>query len=610
MQILGPIYLMTASFGIILGTVFLLIWLKLRDQPEFLFASVMSLAGSAAALCEISYLGTPSAENFVIAMRVQTVFVGVSLIAMVWFLQFRLRVGRRWLCWFVTGLWSISIVVVLTNPGQIATGWLQALDYRTTPWDEAFALPVGEMHWSKYLMDLASLAIVIYVLDLMLRAFMGGIGAYTLKTAGPVLFFIVVAGIHTPLVDASVIQTPYLIGVTFVAISVSLAFSLVSDVAKGAWLHREIKIERERWERMVDAVDLALVRVDADGRIASVNPFLKRLTGRSAVDLVGQKAETLFQRTTRNSDQLLTTDQEFWIGQEAPACSLPAADGTQREILWHCVALSNESGASDGVIAIGKDQTERLRTAAEREETRREIEKLSRALTLGELASTIAHELSQPIAAVLSNAQTCEILLESDSADQGDIEEIIQDILRDTRRARDLMGHVRSFMYDGDPKRQWFDPMTALGTVLKWLEPEAKRRRIAIRQITDKPPGSFFGVELELQEAVVNLVVNAMQAIGETEGGEVIITIGGEADGGLILSVEDNGPGISGETADKLFAPFVTSKSKGMGVGLAVVRRVVERHNGRIKVGASAIGGASFAITLPPGQETGLRKSA
>lgn len=610
MQLLGQIYFVTAGFGIILGAVYLLIWLRLRDQLAFLFASVMSLAGSAAALCEVSYLGTPSTADFVNAFRAQSVFIGVSLISMVWFLQFRLNIGRRWLCWFITGLWSFSIIVILTNPGQIVTGWLKGLDYRTTPWNEAFALPVGEMHWSKYLTDLASLVIVIYVIDVLLRALRTGSGAHALKTAGPVLFFILVAGIHTPLVDASVIQTPYLIGVIFVAISVSLAFSLVGEVAKGAWLNREIKIERERWQGVVDAVDLALVRVDAGGRIASVNPFLERLIGRSSVDLVGQKADTLFMETALNSDQLPTTDPEFWKSQESATRCLPAADGTHREMAWHCVALSKEAGTSDGLIAIGKDQTERLKAEAERDETRREFEKLSRALTLGELASTIAHELSQPIAAVLSNAQTCEILLESDSAGEGDIEEIIRDILRDTRRARDLMGHVRRFMYDGDPERQWFDPMTALRAVLEWLQPEAKRRRIAIRLITEKPPGSFFGVELELQEAMVNLVMNAMQATGETEGGEVIVTIGGESDGGLNLSVEDNGPGISDEAADKLFAPFVTSKSKGMGVGLAVVRRVVERHNGMIEVGASASGGARFTITLPPGQQTELKISA
>nr|WP_280923173.1 HAMP domain-containing sensor histidine kinase [Ruegeria sp. HKCCSP335] len=466
------------------------------------------------------------------------------------------------------------------------------------------------MHWSKYLTDLASLAIVIYVIDVLLRALRTGSGAHALKTAGPILFFIVVAGIHTPLVDASVIQTPYLIGVIFVAISVSLAFSLVGEVAKGAWLNREIKIERERWQRVMDAVDLALVRVDADGRIAGVNPFLERLIGRSSVDLVGQKADTLFMETARTSDRVPITDPEFWTSQESATRCLPAADGTHREMAWHCVALSKEAGTSDGLIAIGKDQTERLKAEAERDETRREFEKLSRALTLGELASTIAHELSQPIAAVLSNAQTCEILLDSDSAGEGEIEEIIRDILRDTLRARDLMGRVRRFMYDGDPERQWFDPVTALRAVLEWLQPEAQRRRIAIRLITEKPPGSFFGVELELQEAMVNLVMNAMQATGETEGGEVIVTIGGGSDGGLNLSVEDNGPGISDEAADKLFAPFVTSKSKGMGVGLAVVRRVVERHNGMIEVGASASGGARFTITLPPGQQTELRISA
>ncbi|MCA0871447.1 PAS domain S-box protein [Seohaeicola saemankumensis] len=610
MQLLGPIYFMTAGFGIILGAVYLLIWLRIRDQPAFLFASVMSLAGSAATLCEVSYLGKPSTEDFVNALRAQSAFIGVSLIAMVWFLQFRLQVGRRWLGWFITGLWSISIVIILTNPGQIVTGWLDGLDYRTTPWNEAFALPVGEMHWSKYLTDLASLAIVIYVIDVLLRAFRTGSGAHALRTAGPVLFFIVVAGIHTPLVDASVIQTPYLIGVIFVAIAVSLAFSLVSDIARGAWLNREIQIERERWQSVVDAVDLALVRVDADGKIASVNPFLEGLIGRSSADLGGQKADTLFMETGLNSDPVPITDPEFWNSQEAAARFLPAADGTHKEMAWHCVALSKEAGTSDGLIAIGKDQTERLKAEAERDETRREFEKLSRALTLGELASTIAHELSQPIAAVLSNAQTCEILLESGSAGRGDIEEIIQDILRDTRRARDLMGHVRSFMYDGDPERQWFDPVTALRAVLEWLQPEAQRRRIAIRQITENPPRSFFGVELELQEAMINLIMNAMQATGDTEGGEIIVTIGGEADGGLNLSVEDNGPGISDEAADKLFAPFVTSKSKGMGVGLAVVRRVVERHNGRIDVGARAGGGARFVITLPPVQQTELRISA
>jgi two-component system sensor histidine kinase DctS len=297
----------------------------------------------------------------------------------------------------------------------------------------------------------------------------------------------------------------------------------------------------------------------------------------------------------------LVTNTASWTSRARVQRRLLTASGAKRDILWFSVALRNENGDPDGLISIGQDITDQLRAQAERASNREEIEKLARVLTLGELATTFAHELSQPIAAILSNAQTLEIMRRQSNAPRDESDEVLGDILRDTRRARNLMQRVRAFMFNEEPQMSSFDIGDAIDQAVEMLSAEAARRgvRLIVKSAGEMIPvtASF----LELQQVLMNLILNAIQASGDATGGRVEISWEGDPDGQVMIAVDDSGPGLDVALKETVFHPFVTSKAKGTGIGLAVAKRIVERHGGAIAVKESPIGGARFEMILPIG---------
>lgn len=609
MQLLATIYAAAAGIGLLLGIIHLLVWIRLRDRPEHLFAALMGWSASFMALSEAAYLGQPSLDTYRVAMEVQNAAVAVMLISLVWFTRLRLGAGRLWLAWTITALWMVLCAVSVLGPGSLAFLSIDSLTVMTTAWGETYSVPSGTIHPLKILSDVTSLAIVVFVADAAASAARSGKWRAALLVGGPILFFIVVAGIHTPLVDAGLVQTPYVISLVFVAIALSLALGLVDDVAKAAFLTKQLQIERQRWQRLLDAVELAVVQTSRDGIITYVNPFLEKLSERRSTELVGQEPWTLVPLPDRSEIRDVLADASTWTSRPRIQRRLLTASGSERDLVWFSVAVRDENGQPDGVISIGQDITERLQAQAERDLTRREIEKLARVLTLGELASTFAHELSQPIAAVLSNAQTLEILRGQGSGASDESDEVLRDILRDTRRARDLMQRVREFMFNEEPQKTTFDLAGAIDQVVGMLSADAERRGVKLTVNGSAGKILVSASMLELQQVLMNLTLNAIQEAGKTPEGSVEISFVKNHDGEVMIAVDDNGPGLDAVLHETVFQPFVTSKAKGTGIGLAVAKRIVERHMGTIAVKESPIGGARFEMTLPIGTPTRLAAS-
>ena len=600
MQLLSIVYPAAAGIGLFLAVVQILIWLRIPERREFLFGAIMSAGAGVMALCEAGFLGEVPIARYSILMEVANLAVATTLIGMVWFVRSRLQSGRAWLAWGVTVSWALCAAISLLGPGNISFIALQSVEQLRTSRGEVYSVPIGTIHPLKIITDLTSLAILIFVIDASVSAYREGKTRTALLVGWPIIFFIIVAGVHTPLVDAGVVRTPYIISLVFVAISTSLAVGLVDDVARSAVLTRSLELERQRWNALLEGLGLAVVRIAPDDRIAYVNPFLERLTGRSLAELEGSDPVDLIPEHDRAAVQRALSTTPDWTTRSHIRRSLTTASGQTRELIWFSVALKDATGRPDGVISFGQDITDQLLAEEAKEKTEREVDKLSRALTMGELASTFAHELSQPIAAVLSNAQTLEILQgQSQGVQSDESREILSDILRDSRRARDLMNRVREFMFNEAPQEATFELGDMIEEAIDMLSAEARRMRVEIRP--DRPGKDLWVVaaRLELQQLVLNLVLNAIQALNSREDRRIEVGWRRLSDGMVEFRVDDSGPGLTVEEAQTAFQPFVSSKSKGTGIGLAVVRRVAERHNGQAWIEESRMGGASFVVTLP-----------
>jgi signal transduction histidine kinase len=228
------------------------------------------------------------------------------------------------------------------------------------------------------------------------------------------------------------------------------------------------------------------------------------------------------------------------------------------------------------------------------------MEHLGRANMLGELVSALAHEINQPLAAILSNAQAARRLLASGSPDPGELREILDDIVRDDKRAGEVIQHLRLMLRKGEIQRERFRIQESIGEVLGLMNGELDAQGISVDKELDPDLPPAEAGRVETQQVIMNLLINAAHALSESPPGQREIRIRAErhVEDAVMVSIEDTGPGIAPEALSSAFEPFFTTRSDGLGMGLAICRRIVEAHGGRIW-GENAINGARFSFTLP-----------
>jgi signal transduction histidine kinase len=250
------------------------------------------------------------------------------------------------------------------------------------------------------------------------------------------------------------------------------------------------------------------------------------------------------------------------------------------------------------IAALLFQRRRRLRAEDEVQATRADLVHATRLATMGELTASIAHEIKQPLSAILTNADTAELLLESENPSLEEVQQILAEIRRDDFRACEVISRLRDLLGKHEMRRLPIDLNDTIAEALQILAPEARRRGVAVTASrVPVPPVSADRVHI--QQVVVNLVLNALDAVTSANGSErrVIVRVGRASDGAEV-SVEDNGPGIDPSIKTRLFESFATTKSTGMGLGLSIARSIVEAHGGRIWAENTG-GGAIFRFVLP-----------
>ncbi|MDF2766060.1 MAG: ATPase, partial [Rhodospirillales bacterium] len=230
-----------------------------------------------------------------------------------------------------------------------------------------------------------------------------------------------------------------------------------------------------------------------------------------------------------------------------------------------------------------------------------ELAHVNRFSTAGEMAASIAHEINQPLGAILNNTETAKIMLKSQYPNLNEMGEIVDDIQRDNSRATEVIGRLRNFMKKAPFERKNFDLNDQVAETVKFLSPEARSRDIALRSKPNGAPLPINGDPIQLQQVLSNLILNALDATSDTSEPEKAVTVATTRTGNFAeVSIADTGPGVSPEAAKKIFDPFFSTKDHGMGMGLSIVRTIVETHNGRIEVdNRNGEKGAVFRVKLP-----------
>jgi C4-dicarboxylate-specific signal transduction histidine kinase len=221
--------------------------------------------------------------------------------------------------------------------------------------------------------------------------------------------------------------------------------------------------------------------------------------------------------------------------------------------------------------------------------------------TLGEMAASLAHEVTQPIAAVRNNASAALNFLNKKPPDLGEIREALDCIVDDADRAGDIIDRIRDHIKKAPPRKDRFDLNEAIDEVTVLARGEITKNGVSVDTRLAKGALSVEGDRVQLQQVVLNLIRNAVEAMGSVQEGPRELSISTEQTqaNGVLVAVRDTGPGIDGEHLERVFQPFYTTKSSGVGMGLSICRSIIEAHGGRLWAGANESRGALFQFTFP-----------
>jgi signal transduction histidine kinase len=451
----------------------MLIWIKQRPAKVYLLSSLMALGATVNAMCELGLLHAQTISSFIYWMKVENLAIAVLIVSMVWFVDLYLRTARRWLTILVTILWVVALVVNFVSPTGVVYSEINELTTLTTFWGEPYTIATGMINTWKIVADVTVLLVAIHALDTSIQAQRQGIRERAWIVGGSIVFFILVGGAHTMLVDEGIIKSPYMVAFAFLAIVFALSYLLVVEVVKVPLFTRELQASRQ------------------------------------------------------------------------------------------------------------------------------ELERMTRANSLGELSSSLAHELNQPLAAILSNAQAAQRFLSQEPVDLDEIREILADIVRDDKRAGEVIHSLRRMLAHGESQKEVISLNRIIDDVIPLMRAELDTRKVRMRFDKDSslPPVEVSVVEI--QQVVVNLISNALRATKDMKKPEMALKT--KLDGEYVrFTLEDNGAGIDRDHIGQVFDPFHTTRVGGLGMGLAICRRIIEEHGGRIEAENRLGGGARFTFALPP----------
>ncbi len=363
-----------------------------------------------------------------------------------------------------------------------------------------------------------------------------------------------------------------------------------------------LRTEHAFRKAMEDSLHTGMRAVDLEGRIVYVNPAYCNMVGVPAESLIGSRPPQPYwpPEDRPRIEEILRDARAPGAPRAGIELRLARSNGERFDVLLYEAPLIDAEGRQTGWMGSVLDITERKRA---RELVRQQQEKLAataRLVTVGEMASTMAHELNQPLSAIASYTTGCLNLLADGGLPRGDLEEALRKTAQQAQRAGRIIRRVHDFVRKREPTRSGVRMNAVVEEAVGFADADARRRRVRVEVALAGSDPELQGDPVLLQQVVLNLVRNAMDAMATTppEGREIRVAteVGPDA---VTVSIADRGAGIPAEVREHLFQPFFTTKAEGMGMGLNICRSILELHGGRVWVDPNPGGGTVFRFSLP-----------
>jgi PAS domain S-box-containing protein len=350
--------------------------------------------------------------------------------------------------------------------------------------------------------------------------------------------------------------------------------------------------------------DMIFVR-NLDDVITYWNRGAQEHYGWRNAEAVGRKTaellKTRFPAATADiMDELMRTGR--WEGELAHV----RRDGSRTTVASRWALQRDERGRPMAILETNNDVTERRQAEDALLKAQAELAHVSRVATMGELTASIAHEVNQPLAAVVTNGEACLRWLRRDVPDIGEARKSVERIIHNGRRASDVVANLRALASRAEPDYLPIDVVEVVDDAARLLRRELASHRVVLSLEAPQALPRIRGDRVQLQQVIINLLVNGMQAMDAVAEGPRRLSIvagrGGDPDQ-VVVTVSDTGPGLAPDDLSRVFNAFFTTKSQGMGMGLSICRSIVEAHGGRVWATSHPGAGASFHVSIPALEE-------
>jgi len=608
MSVITILWSMSAAACLTLATINFMVWLKDRKALANLLFSLFATGTATFAFCELRMMRAATPAEFATVLKWAHIAVWLLVVSLVGFVRFYLKAGRPWLAWMVCGLRTLALVInflvgqnlnyreiIRLQPVSFLGETVQIAEGVPNPW-----MLVGQLSLA---------ALFIFIADATITAWRRGDRHGGLAVGGGAVFFALVGTIQSVSIFWAIVRIPIVSSLSIVALVAVMGYELSSDMIHASELGRKLRESEtglhESEERMRLAIEAAgfgvLVRdfsrnemwasdrwralfgfsgtdrLEFDRVIQRIHP-----DDRDALHLVLERARSGHGVYDAEFRAVLPSGEVRWIGARGRV----EFDGAGKPALARSVSHD----------ITGQKETER-----EAQNLRREIAHVGRVSMMGQLASALAHEINQPLGAILRNAEAAELFLQDQSPDLEEIRAILADIRKDDQRAGNVIDRMRGLLKRQDLNKRAVDVADLVGEVAALVRSDAAVRHIKLELAVAHNLPPVFGDLVHLQQVLLNLIVNGMDALEEANREDRRVSIAAGLDGPktIQIAVSDSGPGLPADKLAHIFDPFFTTKANGMGMGLPISHTIIVAHGGRLWAENRSEGGASFRFTLP-----------
>jgi two-component system, LuxR family, sensor kinase FixL len=606
MSWLSATWLIIASACLTLSALHAHVWLRRREAGANAAFAALTATVAVMAFIELGMFHADTTDEYGRLLWWYQLPIWSGVVAIVFFVRLYLRTGRLWLGWAAVGLRTLALAINYFSSPSINYRELTSLE-KVTVFGDTVSVVQGVPNPWMLLPQLALLALILFLADAARELWRTG-ERQRAVTIGANLFLFVTAGTIVAIGSFwGLVKLPVFVTIFFLPIVLAMGFELSSDLIRSVRLSAELSAKDA--ELHGSEQKLALAADAASAGLWSI----ERGTGRLWATPRALSMFGLAPDREHHVDDLLRSVhpddrdrvREFIMDpQQADrrASIEYRVAGPAGEIRWyasHGGAHEGGTRASTSLMGATIDITDRKRAEDETAQQRIELEHLSRVATLSELSGALAHELNQPLAIIMSNAEAAQRLLERPVPDLAEIHAILGDIVVADERAGKVIRRLRVLLKRGAPNRELLSMNDVVQGVLQFMRADLIRRGIAVEVSLDGDHQEVFADRVPIEQVLINVISNACDAMAANEPGHRVLRIATSADAGSAhVRIVDAGSGLPA-APDRVFNPFYTTKPEGLGLGLAISRSIVTAHGGRLWAEANADRGATFHVCLP-----------